>query len=430
MGERRRVIQKPSGKFYKTAQPALDNDSTWEGVDACWTDVNHDGHPDLVIASGGNEYYGKDPYLLPRVYLNDGKGNLSRKQDAFDNIYMTSSCVVPFDFNGDGYIDLFIGGRAVPWEYGQPPRSYLLQNDGTGKFTDVTAARAKELSYAGFVTQALWFDIDKDGDKDLLVCTEWGGIYAFINDKGTFTKKVLTDKKGWWNFILPCDINNDGLTDLVVGNLGLNSRLKASEKEPVRLYYNDFDGNGKKEQVLTYYLGGREIPFANKMELEKQMPVLKKRFLYAEDFARASLQQLFTAEKLETAEVLQANYFSNAVLVNKGNLQFDVQALPWQAQLTPYRDAVVVDANGDKLPDILLVGNYYENNIEMGRYDADYGTLLVNKGNHQFEVENINKLQIKGQVRHIRPVTIAGRQAFVLAKNNDSAMVIQFAPQH
>ena len=419
-------LQQPSGKFYKTSQPALDKDSTYEGVDACWADVNNDGNPDLVIASGGNEYFGRDEYLTPRVYLNDGKGHLSRKENAFDSLYMTASCVVPCDFNDDGHIDLFIGGRAVPWEYGQIPRSYLLLNDGSGRFKDVTAARAKELSYAGFVTRALWFDIDRDGDKDLLLSTEWGGIYAFINSKGIFTKKILTDKAGWWNFILPCDINNDGQVDLIAGNLGLNSRLKASVNEPVKLYYNDFDGNGKKEQVLTYYLGGREIPFANKMELEKQMPILKKRFLYAGNFAKASLQEMFTAEKLDNAEVLKADYFSNAVLINKGNLQFEVQALPWEAQLAPFRDAVVVDANGDKLPDILLVGNYYENNIEMGRYDADYGTILLNEGNSRFKVESINRLQVKGQTRRIQPVTIGGRQAFVLARNNDSAMVIRF----
>jgi len=422
-------LQQPSGAFYKTRQPALDKDSTYEGVDACWTDVNNDGNTDLIIASGGNEYYGRDEYLSPRVYLNDGNGNLQRKENAFDSLYMTASCVAPYDFNGDGFVDLFIGGRAVPWEYGQTPRSYLLQNDGSGRFKDVTAAHAKELSYAGFVTRALWFDIDTDGDNDLLLCTEWGGIYAFINNKGLFTKKTLTDKAGWWNCILPCDINNDGQIDLVAGNLGLNSRLKASPEAPVRLYYNDFDGNGKKEQVLTYYLDGREIPFANKMELEKQMPILKKRFLYAGDFAKASLQEMFTAEKLDHAQVLKADYFSNAVLINKGNLRFEVQALPWEAQLTPLRDAAIVNANSDKLPDILLMGNYYENNIEMGRYDAGYGTILLNEGNNRFKTETINGLPVKGQVRRICPLMIGSRQAFVLARNNDSAMVIRFNPQ-
>jgi hypothetical protein len=208
--------------------------------------------------------------------------------------------------------------------------------------------------------------------------------------------------------------------------LGLNSRLKASETEPVRMYYNDFDDNGKKEQLLTYYLGGKEIQFANKGELERQIPIIKKRFLYAQDFAKASLEDIFTKQKLITSDTLTANYFANAVLLNDGKLNFKVEALPWQAQLTPYKDAVTIDANGDNLPDILLGGNYYDNNIQMGRYDADFGTILVNKGQGKFETENINGLQIKGQVRHLQKIMINGAEAFILAMNNDSTTIIQF----
>jgi enediyne biosynthesis protein E4 len=222
------------------------------------------------------------------------------------------------------------------------------------------------------------------------------------------------------------DINDDGNIDLIAGNLGLNSRLKASDKEPVRLYYNDFDGNGKKEQVVTYYVEGREIPFAGKDELQKQIPIIKKKYLYAEDFAKASLKDIFTSEKLDNADVLSANYFSNSILINQGNLNFKLQALPWEAQLTSYRDAVAINANNDNLPDVLLVGNYYDNNIQMGRYDADFGTILVNKGNGNFSVESLNGLQVKGQIRHIKKITINKKEAFILARNNDSAMVIQF----
>jgi hypothetical protein len=420
-------MQQPSGLFAETGQPVLEKDSSYENTDAIWTDINNDGNIDLIVASGGNEFYGPEIHNTPRVYLNNGKGMLTKKEDAFDSLFLTASCITATDFNNDGKIDLFLGGRAVPWEYGKIPRSYLLQNDGTGKFKDVTTSYASELTDIGFVTHAVWFDLDKDGDNDLLLSLEWGSPTAFINDKGKLTKKILSDKKGWWNFLLPYDIDNDGDIDLVAGNLGLNSRLKASEKEPVRLYYNDYDGNGKKEQVLTYYLAGKEIPFANKAELEKQMPFLKKKFLYAEDFAKASLRDLFGADKLNKAELFTANYFSNAVLINNGQLQFEARPFPFEAQLTPFRDAAIVNANNDNLPDLLLMGNYYGNNIEMGRYDADYGTILINKGNGKFICSPMNGLSVKGQVRHIRKINIRGKVAFILACNNDSAKIIQFS---
>ena len=421
-------LQSANGKFIKNNTPALDVDSNYEDVDACWADVNKDGNIDLVIASGGNEYFGQEEFLSPRVYLNDGKGGLARKADAFSNLFLTASTVTSVDFNNDGFADLFIGARTMPWDYGKIPVSYLLQNDGTGRFTDVTNTVAPGLSNAGFVTQSTWVDLDKDGDKDLLLALEWGAPTAFINNKGSFTKKILSDKIGWWNFILPIDIDNDGDFDLVSGNLGQNSRLKASDAEPVRLYYNDFDDNGKEEQVLTYYVKGNELPFANKVELEKQIPILKKRFLYAKNLAEASLETILTKEKLSSSKIFTANYFSNAVFINDGKMNFSVVALPFDAQLSTYRDAVSINANGDTLPDLLLVGNYYDNNIEMGRYDADYGTLLINKGKGNFVSQPVKGLVLKGQQRHIKSIQIKGKQAFIIAQNNDSARVIQFAP--
>ena len=249
----------------------------------------------------------------------------------------------------------------------------------------------------------------------------------FLNEKGKFVKKSLTTgKKGWWNFMLPCDIDKDGDVDLIAGNLGVNSRLKASLEEPVRLYYNDFDDNGRKEQILTYFVGGKEIPFASKAELEKQLPGLKKEYLYAGEFAKASLGEILNRHKLDEAEVLTAEYFSSSLLLNKGNLQFDIKPLPWQVQLSPLKTAVMVNANQDDLPDVLLAGNYYENNTEIGRNDADFGMLMINKGNGSFDCRQWNGFNIKGQVRHMAEISVKTKPAYIIARNNDSVELVRF----
>lgn len=420
-------FQTAEGIFIKSVQPQLDNDSTYEDVDAVWADVNNDGHNDLIVAGGGNEYFGNNIYQKPRLYLNDGKGNLFSASNAFNNIYLTGSCVAANDVDGDGNVDLFVGARAVPFEYGNIPRSYLLKNDGKGNFTDVTSTVCKELEYVGLVKNATWIDINQDGKKDLVITPEWGAITAFINENGQFKKKVINTSKGWWNFVLPVDINNDSKIDFIAGNEGLNSRLTASIEEPVKLYFNDFDNNGIKEQLLTYYLNHSEYSFADQDELQRQLPFIKRNYLYAEDFAKASLSQVFSEEKLKTSKVLSADNFASSLLLNTGNDDFSLKALPWLAQLSVYRDGIVINANNDALPDILLVGNFYDNNIKMGRNDADYGTILLNKGNGNFQCENLNGLQLTGQVRHIKKITIGNQEAMILARNNDSVMVIKFA---
>lgn len=430
-------LQLANGQFKQMPQPAMLQDSMWENTDAIWADVNKDGAADLIIASGGNEYYGEDAHLLPLLYLNDGKGNLSRKLDAFTAIYSTQSKIIADDINGDGHVDLFIAGRTAPWNYGIAPRSYLLQNDGTGKFKDVTSSYSKDLLNPGLVTDAQLVDLNKDGKKDILLSNAWGTIDAFVKKGNSYTKQTLLNQKGWWQSLTVTDINEDGNLDIIAGNFGLNSRLKASESAPVTMYVNDFDNNGRVEQVITYYLNGKEMPFASKIQLEKSLPVLKKKFLYAEDFAKASLDQLFDTEKLNKSLQLKATQFANIILMNRGKGKFEPIEMPSNAQLSNYRAVIPFKSQvqgqsyaqkqnqSPKINSFLLLGNFGYNNIEIGRQDADFGTVLEwnKQGNPQAKA--MKNLIIAGEVRNAAPIKIGKAQCWILAKNNAAMQVLK-----
>ena len=322
-------------------------------------------------------------------------------------------------------MDIFLGGRTVPFKYGEMPRSYIFINDGRGRFSERTEEIAPQLVNEGMVKDAVIADVDKDGKMDLVVAQEWGGIHAYLQSDQTYQRKIMSASKGWWNCVKPVDIDNDGDVDFILGNLGENSRIKASQQEPVRLYYGDFDDNGTKEQVMSFYQGGVEVPFSNKAELEKQMPGLKKKFLYARDFAKASMAQIFDQSKLNQSRVLTADYFSNAILLNEGNMVFTLKPLPAEAQFSSVRSVGLTDYNDDGLTDLLLGGNFYGASVSMGRNDADYGTMLVNKGNGQLEATGIPGLVIKNEIRKIRSVKLGEQTAWIIARNNDSTLMIR-----
>ena len=417
-------LQGRAGTFALKTPAVILEDSLYEEVDAVFADIENDGDLDLVIAEGGNEYRGKEAPMQQRAYLNDGKGNFSRA-DLFPGLFMTASCVLPADFNGDGLVDFFFGARAIPWNYGLTPPSALLLNKGNGNFEDVTDRMGGGLREAGLVKNGAWADMDADGDLDLLLAIEWEPPTIYLNDHGVFQRQTLNNMKGWWNFMLPFDFDGDGDLDILAGNLGENSRFHPTLEHPLRLYVADFDDNKQLEQILTYYLQDREIPFANYDELTKQIPTLKKKYLFAKDFGKADLADLFGASKLAGAVQLEANTLQSMYFENTGqDLKFTPHALPDVLQFSTLNCAAVQDLDGDGKPEVILGGNFFDSNVEMGRYDASYGHVLrIGKGG-KMAVSPLGNLRMTGQVRRIRVLNVAGQTVFVFARNNDGVVVL------
>lgn len=416
-------FQRKDGSFFEQTTTAIRTDSVFEDVDAVFVDLDNDGDQDLAVAAGGNEYRDDNEPMRQRMYLNDGKGNFTRQD--INGVFMTASCVLPADFNQDGLIDLFFGGRAKPWNYGVTPRSYLLLNKGGGQFEDVTDKIGGGLAEAGLVKNGAWADMDGDGDQDLLLALEWDAPTIYLNNQGSFSKKVLNDMTGWWNFMFPYDFDGDGDLDILAGNLGDNNKFRPTPEQPVRMYVNDFDANNQIEQIVTYYVKGREVPFANYDEITKQMPSLKKKYLLAANFAKSNLSEWFGKEMLARSEIRQANTFKSMYFENTGKgLEFKAHTLPDVLQFSPILAYALCDADRDGRQEVLLAGNMYESNIEMGRYDANYGNVLKIGSGGQMEALPLGNLRLRGQVRRIEAIKTGGKTVYVFARNDDKALLI------
>lgn len=417
-------FQSPNGTFSLKTPSVIVADSTFEEVDAVFVDIENDGDLDIVIAAGGNEYRGQEKPMLQHSYINDGKGGFTRRD--FEGVYMTAGCVLAGDFNNDGLVDLFFGARALPWNYGITPPSTLLLNKGNGNFEDVTDKIGGGLREAGLVKNGAWADMDGDGDLDLLLAIEWEPPTIYLNNNGSFKKQVLNDMTGWWNFMLPYDFDGDGDLDILAGNLGENNKFHPTKEQPVRMYVADFDDNQQMEQIVSYYVKGKEVPFANHAEVMKQLPSLKKKYLLAKDFAKATLPEIFGADKLAKAIRREANTFQSMYFENTGNgLNFTPHPLPDELQYSSLTSAALEDLDGDGIAEVILGGNFYESNIEMGRYDASYGNVLHFTERGKMYVYPLGDLRVTGQVRKIKSVKLGGETIFVLARNNEKAILIK-----
>lgn len=419
-------VQTPQGTFREVPQPRFRQDSTFENVDAVFFDADADKDQDLFIVSGGNEFSGKSLYCQPRLYKNDGRGNFSEPAITLP-IYLTGACVQLNDIDNDGDPDMFIGARAIPWRYGIPPDSYILANDGKGNFIDITDTVAPALRKFGFVKDATWADIDGDKDNDLVIAAEWSPITIFYNENGKLVPAPLAgsgleNTQGWWNTIQTADVDNDGDLDMVAGNLGLNSKLHASPQQPVRLYVQDFDKNDSIDQILTHYMRGQEYPFYTRDEMTKQMPFLKKKYLSYHKYAETTFHQMFSDEALKNAIRYEAQTFQSAYIENLGNRRYRVHPLPQAAQLSTVNAILLQDFDNDAKIDILLAGNFYPVNIQMGRNDASYGLLLKGDGKGHFTPipPAASGFSVRGETRHLQKIRVGSDTVYIAVRNNDT----------
>ncbi|ARA92824.1 hypothetical protein AWN76_006360 [Rhodothermaceae bacterium RA] len=428
----RLFLQQADGRLRPTAPDPWQADSLHEDVDAAFFDADGDGDLDLFVVSGGNEFWGEAEPLLDRLYLNDGRGGFSRDRQALPEHFANGGCVAPGDFDGDGDVDLFVGSRVVSRHYGLIPQSVLYENDGTGRFTDVTHTRAEGLAEAGMVSDAAWTDVDGDGALDLVVVGEWMPVRVFAQRAGRFVdataERGLAGTEGWWNTVLPYDLDGDGDEDLVLGNLGLNSYVTASPEEPARLYVHDFDGNGSLDQILTVYRHGVSYPIATRDQLLKQIQPLRKAFPTYTAFGARQVTDLFPAARLDSAVVREARTMASAVAWNEGVQGFSLQALPMEAQFAPVQAALAADVDGDAHTDLLLAGNFYGVGPMRGRYDASYGQLLRGDGRGGFEAVPPYRanLWLHGDVRDLAMLRRPdGSRLLVVARNDDGLQLVR-----
>ncbi|MDJ1483727.1 VCBS repeat-containing protein [Cytophagaceae bacterium YF14B1] len=427
-------VQTKKGGFTESTGLVLKDDAESTDADAMFLDVDKDGDQDLFIASGGyHDYEPSSSVLSDRLYLNNGSGKFYRAVNALPELKVSKSCVRAVDFDKDGDLDLFVGGRVIPGKYPQSPSSFILLNDGRGVFSDQTSVILAGLKNIGMITDAVWMDLDKDQWPDLVLSGECMPIRVFSNKNGKMLEEATSQyfthaESGIWSRMAAADFDKDGDLDLIIGNFGLNSQLHASDKEPITLTYKDFDNNGSLEPILSAYVQGKPYPFVSRDELLDQMYSMRRKFTNYASYADAQITDIFSSEDLKSSNTLSVNTLETIYLENKDG-KLIKHSLPVEAQFSPVYAIQILDYNGDGNPDFVLAGNQSAIRIRLGMIDANYGQLFMGdgKGNFAYINQIQSGLNIKGDVKATKTIQVGGITYLLVGINNAEVEIYQLS---
>ncbi|MFN8257080.1 MAG: VCBS repeat-containing protein [Bacteroidales bacterium] len=424
LGKGKLFVQNKNSTF-RIQEGPWEQDSLYEDMGSVFFDADNDGDLDLFVASGGYEFPEKSENYNHRLYINNGKGNFTKIQNAIPEITTSSSCVKAFDFDRDGDLDLFIGGRQIPRKYPFPGQSYILENKTAGgkvKFEDVTKKVAPDLINAGMVTSAFCADIDKDNWPDLIIAGEWMPVCIYKNVRGKFQKTTLEGSKGWWFSVDGADFDKDGDIDLVAGNLGLNFRYRASKEKTFDVYAADFEEDGKSDIVLSYFQGNKQFPLRGRECFISQNPGIEYKFPTFGEFGEATVSDIYTQKALDESLHLKAETFASAYLENDGKGNFKMHPFTNEAQLSSINDFIIEDINKDGNLDIIAAGNLFNVEIVTPRNDAGIGVCLFGNGKGAFDLKPARETGffVPDDVKSLGLINLTNNERIVVVGINNS----------